>query len=150
MNDQAQGLTEAMRQGLVPSEGMVLEGLEGIGMMEQALAQWAVPDFVTMMHSKSAVTEYKGLAGFREALTDWISPYERFRLAIDKVILEGDKLVFLARQIVRTKHQSVEIENPSGSVWWTQDGKLTQVVFYLDQAMALKAAGIDPGRLETV
>jgi hypothetical protein len=152
MSDQPQSLddlVEAIRQGGAFGEGMVLEGREGIGMMEVALAQFAVPDFVTVMHSEAAVREYEGLEGFREALTDWISPYERFRLAIDEVIVPDDKkLVFLVRQIARTKHQSVEIETPSASVWWAQGGRLTQTVFYLDQASALKAAGIDPDRLE--
>ena len=139
-------LTEAILQGDFFGEGTVLEGAEGIGLMERVIAAFAAPDFVTVMHSESAVQEYAGVAGFREALTDWITPYDRFRLAIDEVIVEDDKLVFLVRQLVRTKHQSVELETPSGSVWWSQQGRLTQAVFYLDQQTALRAAGIDPGR----
>jgi|SRR5262245_34890 len=139
-------LTEAIRQGDFFAEGTVLEGAEGIGLMEWAIAAFAAPDFVTVMHSESAVQEYEGVAGFREALMDWITPYDRFRLAIDEVIVEDDRLVFLVRQLVRTKHRSVELETPSGSVWWSQEGRLTQAVFYLDQRTALRAAGIDPGR----
>jgi hypothetical protein len=139
-------IVKGIRQGGAFSEGAVLEGEEGIGLMEMFLQEWAVPDFVTVMHSESAAQEYEGIAGFREALTDWITPYERFRLAIDEVIAVDDKLVFLVRQLARTKHQSVEIETPSGSVWWSKDGRLTQAVFYLDQRSALKAAGIDPDR----
>ena len=148
MNDNQQSLSEAAQHGFLPQEGTVLEGDEWMGMMELALAEWAAPDFVTVMHSQSALREHEGVAGFREALSDWMSPYESFRLAIDRVLVQDDRLVFLVRQLARTKHQKVEFETPSGSVWWAKDGRLSQVVFYLDQASALKAAGIDPDRLE--
>jgi ketosteroid isomerase-like protein len=149
MNDNEQNLTEAARAGFLPQEGTVLQGDEWIGLTEVALTQWAAPDFVTVMHSQAAVQEHEGVAGFREAMTDWISPYETFRVAIDRVLTDADRLVFLVRQLARTKHQNVEIETPSASVWWTKDGRVTQVVFYLDQAAALKAAGIGPDRLSS-
>ena len=139
-------LAELIRQGGFFGGGTVLEGREGISLMEGVLAEFADPDFVTVMHSESAVQEYAGIAGFREALLDWIEPYDRFRFAIDEAIVKDDKLVFLVRQLARTKHQGVEMETTSGSVWWSEDGRLTQAVFYLDQQSALKAAGIDPDR----
>jgi hypothetical protein len=139
-------LVELIRQGSSFARGTVLEGSEAVGQIEGLLANVAAPDFVTVMHSQSATLEYKGIAGFREALTDWMSPYERFRLAIDEVLVEDDKLVFLVRQLARTNYQSVEIETPSATVWWLQDGQVAQAAFYLDQRSALKAAGIDPGR----
>jgi hypothetical protein len=40
----------------------------------------------------------------------------------------------------------VEIETSSASVWWANDGMLTQAVFYLDQRAGLEAAGLDPDR----
>ena len=141
-------LVQLIRRGDLFGGGTVLEGQEGIGLslMESVLEEWAEPDFVTVMHSESAVQEYQGIAGFREALTDWMTPYERFRLAIDEVIVKDDKLVFLVRQLARTKHQGVEIETPSASVWWSRGGRLNQAVFYLDQHSALKGAGGDPAR----
>ncbi len=57
-----------------------------------------------------------------------------------------DKLVFLARQVATTKHDAVEVETESASVWWLEDGLISQAVFYLDRQAALKAAGIDPDR----
>jgi hypothetical protein len=149
MPGQPQSLDELVgliRRGGFFGGGTVLEGREGIGLMEGVLAEFAAPDFITVMHSESAVQEYEGIPGFREALLDWIEPYERFRLAIDETIVKDDKLVFLVRQLARTKHQGVEMETPSGSVWWSENGRLTQAVFYLDQQSALKAAGIDPDR----
>jgi hypothetical protein len=65
------------------------------------------------------------LHGFKEALGDWITPYERFRLEIDDVLIgdENDQLVFLVRQVGTTKHGGVEIETPSGSVWDLEEGR---------------------------
>jgi ketosteroid isomerase-like protein len=63
------------------------------------------------------------------------------------VIVKDDKLVFLARQVAATKHQGVEVITESASVWWLHDGRIAQIVFYLDKPASLKAAGIDPDRL---
>jgi ketosteroid isomerase-like protein len=35
----------------------------------------------------------------------------------------------------------------SASVWWLRNGRIAQIVFYLDKRAALKAAEIDPDRL---
>ena len=98
-----------------------------------------------MTSESAAATEWHGLQGFRDALTDWISPYESFRLEIEDAIVQQDKLVFLARQVATTKHASVEVETESATIWWIEDGLITRAIFYLDQRAALKAAGLDPG-----
>jgi hypothetical protein len=140
-------LIEMISQGVMFSGGTVLEGSEGIDQMAEILRPNVHPEFVTIMSSESGVPlEYSGVEGFREALSDWISPYERFRLEIDEAIPLPDKIVFVARQIATTKHDGVEIETPSASVWWLDDGLIRQASFYLDQRMGLTAAGIDPDR----
>jgi ketosteroid isomerase-like protein len=140
-------LIELIRQGVMFSGGTVLEGSEGIDQMMVVLRDNTHPDFVTVMLSESGMPqEYRGLEGFREALSDWISPYERFRLVIDEAIPLPDKIVFLARQVATTKHDGVEIETPSASVWWFEDGAIRQAGFYLDQRAGLQAAGLDPDR----
>jgi ketosteroid isomerase-like protein len=136
-------LIEAIREGALFGEGTRLEGSGGIELMASLLEANAHPDFVTVMVAKSAdSTEYQGVEGFRQALTDWISPYENFRLGIDEVITSEDKLVFLVRQVGTTKHGGVTVETPSASVWSLVDGKIRQATFYLDQQAALEAAGL--------
>lgn len=140
-------LIEFIRQGVMFSGGTVLEGNEGIDQMAELLRGNSHPEFVTIMTSESGnPLEYKGLEGFREALSDWISPYESFRLEIDEAIPLDDKIVFLARQVATTKHDGVEIATPSASVWWLDDGAIRQASFYLDQRAGLVAAGLDPDR----
>jgi ketosteroid isomerase-like protein len=140
-------LIELIRQGVMFSGGTVLEGTEGIDQMTEVLRDNTDPDFVTIMTSESGnPQEYRGVEGFREALTDWISPYESFRLVIDEAIPLEDRIVFLARQVAKTKHGGVEIETPSASVWWLEDGRIRQAGFYLNQRSGLEAAGLDPDR----
>jgi ketosteroid isomerase-like protein len=137
---------DRIREGTLFGKGSVIDGAEGIEKMVEAIRDHVHPEFTTLMTSESAAaTEWHGLQGFRDALTDWISPYESFRLEIEEAIVQEDKLVFLARQVATTKHAAVELETESATIWWMEDGLITQAVFYLDQKAALKAAGLDPG-----
>ena len=136
-------LVGLIRQGLMFGPGTALPAPEMIDMTAELLANYATEDFPTVMMSETAAPlEYEGVDGFREALTDWTSPFEDFRMEIEDVIFKDDKLVFLARQVGTTRHGGVEISTESASVWWFRDGKIVQVVFYLDRPMGLKAAGI--------
>jgi ketosteroid isomerase-like protein len=143
-----QGVDELVRSGIAPGPGTVFTGRQWIEEIAAVLEHYAAPDFVTVLTSESETREFHGVSGFREAISDWISPYGEFRLEIDDVIAKEDKLIFLATQIATTKHGGVEMETESASVWWTRDDRISQLVFYLDRTAALKAAGIDPGRLE--
>jgi ketosteroid isomerase-like protein len=143
----SQELMEMIREGAMVGGGMVLDGRAGIDQMADLLRGNAHPDLVTLMVSESAGSqEFHGIEGFKEALNDWISPYESFRLEIEEVIIQDDKLVFLARQVATTKHDGVEVETESATVWSVEDGLVSQAAFYLDRQMALKAAGLDPDR----
>jgi ketosteroid isomerase-like protein len=140
-------LIELIRQGAMFSGGTVLDGSGGIDQMTEILRDNTHPEFVTIMTSESGnPQEYEGVQGFRKALSDWISPYDSFRLEIDEAIPLADKLVFLVRQVATTKHGGVEIETPSASVWWVEDGMIRRASFYLDQRAGLRAAGLDPDR----
>ena len=128
---------------LVPA-GSALEGERGIEMMAAVLTEYADPEFVTVMVAESGVPqEYSGVDGFREALRDWISPYARFRLVIDRAIVREDRILFLARQLASTKHDGVELETASAALWSLEGGKVAQTTFYLDQQQALRAAGLE-------
>ena len=128
------------------SAGSTLTADELIESVTELLRHNAHPDFVTVMASESITQDYAAVEGFEEAWTDWIYPYESFRIALDEVIPLDDRLVFLVRQIATTRHRSVEVETPSAAVWWLDDGKIRQAAFYLDQQAGLKAAGMDPDR----
>jgi ketosteroid isomerase-like protein len=140
-------LADLVRRGGVFTDVTVLEGSQGIDQMAEVLRELGHPDFLTSMISESAgEREFRGVEGFREALSDWISPYESFRLEVEDVLSNDDRVVFLARQVATTRHDAVEVATESASVWRIRDGLVSQVTFYLDRQMALKAAGIDPDR----
>jgi ketosteroid isomerase-like protein len=137
-------LLELIRQGVLFGGGTALEGTEGIEFIAALLTQTASEEFVTVMVDQAGdETEYPGVQGFREALSDWITPYERFRLEIDEVIPHDDRLVFLVRQVGTTKHGGVEIETASGAVWDLEDGCITRASFYIDPDHARRHAGLD-------
>lgn len=137
-------LIELIREGVLFGGGTALEGQEGIEVIAALLTETAHPEFVTVMVSQDGIpNEYEGIDGFRQALGDWITPYESFRLEIDEVIPADDQVVFLVRQVGTTKHGGVEIETPSGSVWSLEDGRIRRATFYLDQRVARHAAGLD-------
>ena len=140
-------LLEMISQGAMFGGGTIFDGTAGIDRMVEVLRDNVHPGFVTVMVSESAgPQESYGIEGFKDALTDWISPYVAFRLEVEEVIVEDDKLVFLARQVATTKHAQVDVETESASVWWVKDGKISQAGFYLDRSAGLKAAGVDPDR----
>ena len=91
-------LIELIRQGAMFGGGTTLYGNQMIDEVGPLLETYAAPDFVTVMTSESATQEFPGMEGYREALSEWISPYEAFRLEIEEVIVKDEKLVFLARR----------------------------------------------------
>ena len=138
-------LIQLIKEEAIFPPGTALEGAEGIEVMAAFLTEHVHPDFVTVMVSQQGIPrEFPGIDGFREGLSDWITPYERFRLVIDEVITQDDKVVFLVRQVATTKHGGVEIETASASNWSLLDGRIRQATFYIDPRTALEAAGIDP------
>jgi ketosteroid isomerase-like protein len=135
-------LIELISEGGPFSAGRTLEGDEMVEIVTELLRHNAHPDYVTLMVSESQTFDYAGPEGFEEAWTDWLSPYESFRVELDEVIRLEDKLVFAVRQIVTTRHSSVEVETPSAAVWWFEEGQIRQAAFYLDRQAGLKAAGV--------
>jgi hypothetical protein len=122
--------------------GSSVDGDEMLEQISELLDQAAHPEYVTVMASEAVTQDYSGPDGFREAWSDWLTPYEQFRVIFDEVIELEDKLVFLVRQIATTRHSAVEVETSSASVWWFEDGKVRQAGFYLDRQSGLKAAGM--------
>jgi ketosteroid isomerase-like protein len=136
-------LIDLIRQGVMFGGGTALHGEEGIETMAILLTETAHPDFVTVMVGLDGIgNEHPGVDGFRQALGDWITPYERFSLEIDEVVVQDERVVFLVRQVGTTKHGGVEIETPSGSVWDIEDGQIRRATFYIDRQEAREAAGL--------
>jgi ketosteroid isomerase-like protein len=137
-------LIELISRGGAFAPGSSVEGDEMIEAATQVLRHNAHPEYLTLMVSKSVTNDYRGVDGFREAWSDWISPYDGFRIEVEDVLTLEDKLVFIVRQIATTRQSEVEVETSSAAVWWFEEGRVRQAAFYLDRQAGLKAAGIDP------
>jgi ketosteroid isomerase-like protein len=135
-------LMELISRGGPFSPGAVVDGDEMIQAVTELLRHNAHPEYLTVMVSESVSNDYSGVDGFREAWSDWISPYEGFRIEVDEVLKLEEKLVFTVTQIATTRHSGVEVETSSAAVWSFEDGLVHQAAFYLDRQAGLKAAGI--------
>ena len=125
--------------GLIPAESpeQVLEVLREV----------SEPDFVCRMVGPDGqfVAEERGPEGFLAAWGDWISPFEEFRIEVERTIDAGEHLVDLVRQTALTTRGGVPVETTGAGVWTFREGRLARAEFHLDRAEALRAAGLDPG-----
>lgn len=131
---------------------MVKDGND-LGYMEEALPQLtafiseiAAPDFVCVMVGAPPAPEaiYHGIDGIAEAWSDWGEAFEKVRAELEEVRESDDHIVVLVKQIAVTRHQGVEITQPSAMVFAFEAGRLARLEFHLDRDAALRSAGIDP------
>jgi ketosteroid isomerase-like protein len=117
-----------------------------MGHARAALAAIAAPDLEVAMIAPDAAfrQEFVGVDGFVEGWTDWLTPFESFRLQVDDLIESGDNLVTLVRQFGTPVGSTVEIESIGAAVWTFSGDRLVRVEFHLDRAQGLRAAGIEP------
>ncbi|MEK6273658.1 MAG: nuclear transport factor 2 family protein [Actinomycetota bacterium] len=115
-----------------------------IARLTSAVERVAAPDLEGAMigPDRSFRTEFHGADGLIERWSDWLSPYESFRMEIEDLIESGDVLVTLVRQFGTPTMGGPEVEAESAAVWWLRDDRLVRVEFHLDREAALRAAGL--------
>jgi len=133
-----QGLP-AVVTGLDLEEGM--EGPQMLEMLEAALAEAGEANFeVAMVGSGQTRDDYRGIEGLREAMADWISPYSEYRVFVEEIRETPSGYIFLVRQVGRTKHGGVDVENAGATVFKGEGGRLRRVEFHLDREDAERSA----------
>ncbi len=132
--DDTAALFEEVTAELELGAGTVLEGEQMVDLIEELLRARAHPEYETVMVPVEGPTlTYPGVAGFREALADWLSPWADFRFEIEELQPVDDMIVMMVRQTGTTRHDGVEITTESGTVWWVQDAQIRRASFYLDR-----------------
>jgi ketosteroid isomerase-like protein len=114
--------------------------------VREVLGELAEPDFEIAMVGPDYLprpVERTGADGFRDSWLDWTSPFEHYRIHVERVIDAGDQVVTIVRQGGTTKTGGVEIEATAGAVWTVRAGKVSRVEFHLDPAAAMRAAGLE-------
>jgi ketosteroid isomerase-like protein len=136
-------LLEAVRfgeEGLTPEDARGPRRLE----IEAALREVAHPDVECVMVGPDPAfsSEARGIEGFVERWTDWLSPFERWRIELEDVVESEDRIVTLIRQFGTPTGSTAEVENAGAAVWFIRDERLARVEFHLDRELAMRSAGL--------
>jgi ketosteroid isomerase-like protein len=135
---------EAIHEVLIGADGSIpAQSLEQVLDLFREVAE---PEFVCRMVGPdlSFVGEEKGAEGFLKAWADWTSPFEEFRIEVERVIDAGSHMIDFVRQTAVTKRGGVPVQTLGAGVWTFREGRLSRVEFHLDRDAALRSAGLDP------
>jgi hypothetical protein len=108
----------------------------------------AMPDLVCVMDGGeiAVATEYRGVEGLGEAWSDWLEPWESYRLQIEDVVQGEGVVVIPVRVEARTKTDRVEVRHAPAAVCVLRGDRLARVEFHLDRRRAFEVAGLpQPG-----
>jgi ketosteroid isomerase-like protein len=135
---------EAIHEVLIGPDGLI--PAESAEQVLEVLREIAEPDFICRMVGPdvSFVAEQSGPEGFIAAWGEWTSPFEEYRIEVERTIDAGDNLVDFVRQTAVTTRGGVPVETRGAGVWTFRDGRLAKAEFHLDRERALEAAGLDP------
>jgi hypothetical protein len=143
-----QDTREAAREMLMTflREGNDLGSMDdALPAMTGFLSQTAAPDFVCVMEGgpSSFDISYPGVDGLAKAWGEWGEAFATVRAELEGVRESDRHFVILVNQIATTRHDGVDISQPSALVFEFNDqGQVTRAEFHLDQAAALRRAGI--------
>jgi ketosteroid isomerase-like protein len=109
--------------------------------MAAASPDLVTEDFVVVMTGPGGFEgRWEGTDGLREAWLDWLTAFERVTLEIESVEDVGDNVLALARQVGVSRHDGIELEQPSAAVWKFRGDRAYRLEFHLDRELALRSA----------
>jgi uncharacterized protein len=85
---------------------------------------------------------YYGHEGFMSFLQAWLEPWETYRIEVEELIDLGERVIVVARELVRRKDSRFELEQRSYHVWTLKDKKAVRLDSFFDRSEALEAAGL--------
>jgi ketosteroid isomerase-like protein len=124
---------------------LVRSALEALnrGDME-AFVELCDPDFqLDMSERVFNPAIYEGHEGIRHFYREVREVWEEFRWESEGLYDAGEQVVALLHSHGRGRGSGVEIDRHVAMVWTVREGRATALRFYVDQADALKAAGLD-------
>ncbi len=131
---------------LVEAIGPAFESMEPtiddavISRLVAAVEPLASEDFTCAMIALNVTQEFEGIGGIGSAWGDWLSVYDQLRFRIENFHEVGENVLMEAMQVGVTRHDAVEIEQPSAAVWKFRGGELYRVEFHLDRRAAERSA----------
>jgi ketosteroid isomerase-like protein len=129
---------------------------EDVKALKSVYARWATGDFWTsaifdpdvevlwaqsMPDTKRTV---RGLPELTAGMRDFLAAWDDYRWAADEFIaVQGGRVLVLLTARGRGKGSSVDVQARWAQLWTFHKGKATRIEGFVDQAEALKAAGLE-------
>ena len=90
-------------------------------------------DATVKFTARSAESSATGAEGFRERWTDWLEPWESYRIYYDDIVERGDRVVALVRMRGVTKRDGVEMEHEAAGVFRFEGDEIVELEFTLER-----------------
>jgi ketosteroid isomerase-like protein len=108
---------------------------------EALLAADLHPDFECVQNLFGSATAYKGVAGLRTMMLDWVAPWTEYRIRIVEALDCGDRVVLVGEAFGRPHHGDHEVRTELADIWTIRDGKAIRWEAMPSRAEALEAVG---------
>ncbi len=135
---------EVLLETLEPMTGDHSDLAGGLPALQEFVDAFASPAFVCAMFPlpPTPPVEYAGADGLARAWADWSETFESIRVEPEELRQGDSAVVILAEQIAVTRHDGVEIRQPSAMAFLFQDDRIKRIEFHLDRETALRAGGL--------
>jgi|ERR1700730_11790450 len=107
-----------------------------------ALLDLATPDCVMFSQLLDATADFQGREGLERFYGMLSDSWEEFHSVIEEYRDLGDRVLMLGRNTGRGKGSGVTIDAPTATIYDFREGKISLIRLFLDQAEALRAAGL--------
>ena len=110
-------------------------------------AEWADPEIEYVQVGGLAPGSWTGLAGMAQAMRDWLSEWEDFRMEADEFReLDDERVLVFSHYSGRGKTSGLEIGQvrmTATTLLHIRDGKVVRLVTYFDRDRALADLGLE-------
>jgi hypothetical protein len=131
---------------LAPADAVALISDERLGAeAAAALSRSIAPGFTFGLIAPADVgtsAEYTGVDGLVEGWSDWLAPFEHYRIDVEEMREAGDAVFVTVRMVATPKGSSGAIETDAAAVLFFEEGLVGRIEFHLDRALARRRAGI--------
>jgi hypothetical protein len=134
----AERLLTALAPAMPGAEFKVSE--ESLTAMIDAIRPLTSEDLTVVMQAFDVERSFDTVEGMRDAWLDWIEPWETLAFRFEEVQEVGENVLTPAMQVGVTRHDRIEVEQPSAAVWKFKDDRLHRIEFHLDRRAAEASA----------
>jgi hypothetical protein len=106
--------------------------------------EFAAPGFECVMRGlpPTPALRWPGVEGIEKAWEDYGGAFEGVRIRMADIRESETHIAVMVDQSVTTRHGGVELSQPSAMLFEFDAGQIKRVEFHLDQAEALRVAGL--------